>query len=415
MIELLKNRNFIFLLSGRLVTNIGDSLYYIAAMWLVHDIGQSAFYTGLSGFLILSPKALQFLAGPLVDRWRIKTTLIVTQVVQSILILIIPLAYLLDFLSITLILSVMPLLACVEEFAYPTQTKALPLFLKEKELLQGNSLFAFAYQGVDLVFNSLAGLAIAFFGAITMFFVDSVTFALAAMFFSFLNMDFVKTPAPKTQHSLKLTFTDYIDDLKEGFSVVFTSLLWIFLIGSSVANFAIGMTVAVLPVFADQIGGVQTYGILLAAMSAGSLLGALLGSTLGKLRVGIVTSVCFLVGSICWILAGWLSSPLITPILFGIAWIPIGAVNVLFAGVTQTIIPNQILGRVNSVAYSLGIAAMPIGSLLGGYVATFVDPHFIFMFAGLGISLIACVWFFHPDLRKLPQVEQMTASTFKIS
>ncbi|MGA9230563.1 MAG: MFS transporter, partial [Exiguobacterium oxidotolerans] len=66
MFELLKNRNFMFLLAGRLVTNIGDSLYYIAAMWLVHDIGQSAFYTGLAGFVILSPKALQFLAGPLV-------------------------------------------------------------------------------------------------------------------------------------------------------------------------------------------------------------------------------------------------------------------------------------------------------------------------------------------------------------
>lgn len=46
----------------------------------------------------------------------------------------------------------------------------------------------------------------------------------------------------------------------------------VFLIGSVVANFSIGMTMAILPSFADSLGGVKSYGFFLAAISAGSLI-----------------------------------------------------------------------------------------------------------------------------------------------
>ncbi len=36
---LFHNRNFAWLFFGRLVTNMGDSIYYVAAMWLVYEMG----------------------------------------------------------------------------------------------------------------------------------------------------------------------------------------------------------------------------------------------------------------------------------------------------------------------------------------------------------------------------------------
>ena len=60
----------------------------------------------------------------------------------------------------------------------------------------------------------------------------------------------------------------------------------VFLIGSVVANFSIGMTMAILPSFADSLGGVKSYGFFLAAISAGSLIGALFSSWVGKRNVG---------------------------------------------------------------------------------------------------------------------------------
>ena len=59
----------------------------------------------------------------------------------------------------------------------------------------------------------------------------------------------------------------------------------VFLIGSVVANFSIGMTMAILPSFADSLGGVKSYGFFLAAISAGSLIGALFSSWVGNVTL----------------------------------------------------------------------------------------------------------------------------------
>ncbi|MBM7586122.1 MFS family permease [Bacillus pakistanensis] len=410
-----QNMNFLMLFLGRLVTNIGDSIYYVASMWLVYDLGKSAFYTGLAGFLILLPKALQFLTGPFIDKWRIKRTLVITQLLQCILILIIPIAYLYDVLTIQIILIVMPIIAFIEEFAYPTQTKALPLILKKEELIKGNSLFAFAYQGVDIVFNASAGILVALVGAVTLYLVDSVTFAVAALFFGLLKISGESVVEQKEKTSVKSAVGNYFADLSEGFSIVFKSLLWAFLIGSFIANFGIGIAMAILPSFSASIGGVEMYGVLLTALSAGSLLGALLGSLVGKYRVGLLAIICFTIGSGCWTIAAMVASPILTPVLFGLAWVPIGAINVLFSGISQSIIPNHLLGRVNSVMYSMSIIAMPIGSLLGGYLATRISSQNLFAYTGAGILFIAIVWFLHPKLRKLPSAGNIGVESFNLS
>ncbi|MFN3365121.1 MAG: MFS transporter [Exiguobacterium mexicanum] len=414
MLYLLKNRNFCLLFIGRIVTNVGDSLYYVATMWLVHELGKDPFLTGLAGFLILLPKALQFLVGPLVDKWKIKKTLVFTQSLQAILLLFIPFAHATGILSVWMLLTFMPLVACIEEFAYPTQTKALPLVLQKSELVKGNALFSFAYQGIDLVSNSVAGLLIAFFGAITIFWIDSITFTLAALCFTFLKLPEQIVEINTFNNTSDKPVGRYRRDLIEGFRVVFRSYLWVFTVGAIVANFTIGMVVAILPTFSEKIGGVQTYGILLSAISAGSLIGALLAPILGRYHIGTLSITCFFFGGISWISAAIFPSLLFTACLFGLAWVPIGAVNVLFAGLIQSIVPNDILGRVNSVSYSLSISAMPIGSLVGGYLGKYIDSTLLFSICGLGIIFIALVWSIHPALRTLPPASQINAQTLNI-
>ncbi|MDQ0175499.1 hypothetical protein ACFOS2_14905 [Bacillus chungangensis] len=87
------NKNFSFMFFGRVISNIGDSLYTVAAMWLVYDLGGSTFYTGLAGFLTILPRFIQFISGPLIDRLPIRPLLIITQSIQSILLLFIPIAH----------------------------------------------------------------------------------------------------------------------------------------------------------------------------------------------------------------------------------------------------------------------------------------------------------------------------------
>ncbi|GAB6438837.1 MULTISPECIES: MFS transporter [unclassified Bacillus (in: firmicutes)] len=406
--DILKNRNFLLLFLGRIFTNIGDSLYYVAAMWLVYKLSGNPFYSGLAGFLTLLPSALQFLTGPFVDRWSIKNTLVITQVLQCILILIIPITHYFDLLTVQLLLIIMPIVAFIEQFAYPAQSKALPLLLHKTQLLKGNSLFSFAYQGIDLICTTLSGILVALFGAITLYVIDSFTFAITALLFFSLKMP------NQTETSTSLSTKQYFSDLKEGFSIVFRSLMGVFLIGSVVANFSIGMTMAILPSFADSLGGVKSYGFFLAAISAGSLIGALFSSWVGKRNVGRVSIIGFATGAIFWFLSTVVPFQWLSIFLFGLAWVPIGATNILFATISQIVIPNQYIGRINSVMRSMGTIAMPFGSLIGGYTANVFSSQLIFALASIGIFFISLVWLIHPKLRALPKADEITADTFEI-
>lgn len=406
--DVLKNRNFLLLFLGRIFTNIGDSLYYVAAMWLVYKLSGNPFYSGLAGFLTLLPSALQFLTGPFVDRWSIKNTLVITQVLQCILILIIPVTHYFDLLTVQLLLIIMPIVAFIEQFAYPAQSKALPLLLHKTQLLKGNSLFSFAYQGIDLICTTLSGILVALFGAITLYVIDSFTFAITALLFFSLKM-------PKqTEANTVLSTKQYFSDLKEGFSIVFRSLMGVFLIGSVVANFSIGMTMAILPSFADSLGGAKLYGFFLAAVSAGSLIGALFSSWVGKHNVGRVSIISFAAGAFFWFLSTVVPFQWLSISLFGLAWIPIGATNILFATISQIVIPNQYIGRINSVMRSMGTIAMPFGSLIGGYTANVYSSQLIFALASIGILFISLVWLLHPKLRSLPKADEVTADTFEL-
>ncbi|PGE26500.1 MFS transporter [Bacillus wiedmannii] len=406
--DLLKNRNFLLLFLGRIFTNIGDSLYYVAAMWLVYKLSGNPFYSGLAGFLTLLPSALQFLTGPFVDRWSIKNTLVITQVLQCMLILIIPITHYFDLLTVQLLLIIMPIVAFIEQFAYPAQSKALPLLLHKTQLLKGNSLFSFAYQGIDLICTTISGILVALLGAITLYVIDSITFAITALLFFSLKM-------PKqAETNTSLSTKQYFSDLKEGFSIVFRSLMGVFLIGSVVANFSIGMTMAILPSFADSLGGVKSYGFFLAAISAGSLIGALFSSWVGKRNVGRVSIIGFATGAMFWFLSTIVPFQWLSILLFGLAWIPIGATNILFATISQIAIPNQYLGRINSVMRSMGTIAMPLGSLIGGYAANVFSSQLIFALASIGILFISLVWLLHPKLRALPKADEITADTFGV-
>lgn len=407
MFQLFKNRNFTLLILGRLTANIGDSIYYIAAMWLVYELGGSTFYTGLAGFLTLLPQTLQFLVGPLVDRWPLRKTLFITQILQGTLILIIPLSAWMGWLNVSVVLTVMPIVSLIGQFAYPAQTATLPRVLAKEQLVKGNSLFSFAYQGADMIFNAIAGFLVAIVGAITLFLIDSIPFAIAAILFSTLKLPSRQKEKKSIQSfPLRSLIKRYIVDLQEGFHFVFKSIIAKMFIGSVIINFSLGAMTAILPAYADFRGGSEFYGLYLMAMSIGMLAGALIASLLENFPIGKLSIIFFLLGSIFWISSALVPIGLISVFLFSLAFIPIGSVNVILGAIGQRFIPQHLLARVFAVITSISTSIMPLGSLVGGTLSTLYGSTTIFIAAGFGIAFIAIVWLISSDLRQLPSVKE---------
>ena len=404
---LFRNTTFRRLFVGRLVTNAGDSLYYIAAMWLVYDLGGSAFYTGLAGFLTLTPQALQFLVGPFVDRWDLRRLLVGTQVLEGALVLIIPVAAMTGWLSVGVVLVIMPIVAMLNQFVYPAQNAALPRIVHEEELVDANSAFAFAYQGVDTAFSSLGGILVALVGAVSLYLIDSITFALSALIFA-------ATRIPDAEHTTQANtgdvtpgFSDYTEKLREGVAYIRGTVLVLILGASVVVNFSTGATMAVLPVFAASRGGAETYGILLAAITAGLLIGAFSASPLKRIALSRLTTLGFGFGGLAWLAAVYAQGLPMTATLFCLAWIPIGVTNTIFMALIQTHVPEGLVGRVTSVSISASAAAMPVGSLLGGIAGDAVGSTIVVATTGVGFLFLTLYWIAHPLLRHIPAVEEI--------
>jgi MFS family permease len=446
LVALLRNRQFARLVGGRLVTNAGDSLYYIAAMWLVHDLTGSEVFTGVAGFLVMMPGALQFLFGPLVDRAPLERLLVGTQVVQGVLVLVVPVAHALGVLSVWVVLAVMPLLSLLNQPVYPAQSAALPRIVDRDELVGANSVLTLAYQGVDAGFNAVGGVVVAAFGAVTLFLVDSVTFAVATLLFLGLDIpaagagdvdddadapaDGESTPADQAPDAVpdggagggdatdvpdESTdaedaaddpdgWADYAADLREGIGFLRGTVVARLTLGVVVVNFAFGGVMAVLPAYGDGFGGAGAYGLLAAAVGVGMLTGSLVGNLVEHWPFGYVVGGGMAVGAVLWTAAVAVGSMPATPLLLALALVPAGTMNVLVFSLVQAAVPDRLLGRAMSVIMSGATAMTPVGALVGGSVAAATAPAVVLYGNAVATALFAAYVLAMPSLRRIPRV-----------
>ncbi len=392
------------LLAGRIVTNIGDSLYLIAAMWLVLDLGGSAFYTGLAGFLTTLPSTLQFLAGPLVDKYDKKKIMVISQICQLVLILSIPILYYVGWLNITLVLIIMPILSLMEQLTYPAQTSLIPIIVKNEQLASANSLMTFAFRSVDMISRGLAGAMIVMFGAINIYILDSFTFVITIVLFSMMKLQ-KSSDSRKEKVSIKQVAINYSNDLKQGFNFIKGTIIMNMFLGAILANFIFGMAFAILPIFSNEHGGADTYGYLLAAFSFGFLAGAVMAPKFRNFRLGMITIILYLIATLFWVGSVMLISysTLLGVLFFSLATIPLGISEILLSTVGQMLIPPRLMGRVFSIITSVSALSYPLGSLSGGLLGIYFSPTLIFALGGLGLFAISTIWLIFSRLRNLPK------------
>lgn len=421
------NESFVRLFLGRVVTNAGDSMYFIAAMWLVYDLTGSPFYTGLAGFLVQIPTIFQFLTGPLVDRWPLRRLLVSTQLIQGICVLAVPIAAWTGNLSVWVVLSIVPLLTLVNQFVYPAQSAAIPRIVEEDQLVRANSLFSTAYQGLDMALNAISGVLIAVIGAVTIYLIDAVTFAITVVLFLGLEIpERAKTGATNTADDEEIGDDEVQGDraeddragyrarLREGIGYVRHSLLSTILVGSLVANFTYGLMFAALPAFADLRGGPEVYGLLMAAMAAGNLIGSASATFIDDLPVGWAKIGGYSMAAVCWAGALTISWQPGIVALFLLSFVPVRATNVMSHALVQSAVDDDLLGRVTSVSSSVSTFTVPIGSLLGGILATDLGSTVVMGGRIGGLVFLMGYYLVHPQLRSLPSVVRADESSLDV-
>lgn len=415
---LCRNRDFRRFFAGQFTTNAGDSLYTVAVLWLAFELSGSTLVTGALNAILLLPWLLQVFAGPLVDRLPLKSVLVGSQVVQGVVVLALPLAAVTGQLSVGVLFVVAPVLMLATLVMAPMETALLPRIVDDEQLSEANSALATVTLGLDMVFDAIGGGFIALFGATTLFLVDSITFAVAAVLFAGITLGTPVKPEETVETdgsgpTIESVLRSYVSDLRAGVEVLRGTLFVELILTTAVVNLTTGVTLAILPAFSDGLGGPAIYGLLLGALGIGRLVGSVVGPYVEGVPYGKVLMLQGL-GAGCWVASVFAPSPPLTVVLFGLAWVPAGASGVLTATLNQRVFPADLLGRISATKGTASGATLPLGSLLGGIVAEALGTTTTMALAASGFGFTAVYVLLRPRLRRLPPVEVAEPDDFDV-
>jgi len=385
----LRHRNFRLFVEGQSISLIGTWMTRVATSWLVYRLTGSALLLGIVGF---AGQILTFLlapfAGVFVDRLNRRNLLIWTQVLAAVQSL--GLAWLTIAGKVTIyeIIGLAVFQGFINAFDMPTRQSFLIQMVEDKQDL-GNAiaLNSSMVNLARLIGPALAGIIIGAVGEGYCFLIDGVSYL--AVIASLLMMRVTVAQAARQTTSMLQQLHEGWKYVK-GFSPIRTILLLFAVISLT------GMPYLVLmPIFASKVlhGGPHTLGWLMGASGVGALLAAgrlALKKSVRGLTSGIQFAAFLFGGGL--ILFGlsrnlWFSLLLMFVTGYGMMQGLAGSNTVI-----QTLVPEQMRGRVMSYYTVAFVGMAPFGSLLaGGLAHWFGAPHAV-MITG-ACCVVAAVWY----------------------
>jgi len=192
--------------------------------------------------------------------------------------------------------------------------------------------------------------------------------------------------------------------LDTSYVVAHDSIRMIISIVAVISMTAMGM-ISLLPAWAVSIlgGDARTNGLLYSVRGTGAVLGALMIAALGRYghkgKIWSIGSIVIPISLFTFALVHWL--PLSLLALFVLGWSFVLTMNMSNA-LVQSLVKDDLRGRVMGI-YTLSFFGLaPIGSLLVGVIAErFNEPVAVMLSACALMVLALFVWFFRPELRRL--------------
>jgi MFS family permease len=178
--SLWRHHDFVLLLSGRIVSQLGDQVQFLALPLLVVSITGSPAQAGIVfGLQTVSYLVFGLAAGALVDRWDRKTTMVWCELARAALTASVPLALLLGTLGMPQLYLVSILSGLLSTLFAAASTSALPNVVRADRLADALGAFAAVGNGFRVAGAWLAGVAYVV-GAAVPFAVNAASFLVSA-------------------------------------------------------------------------------------------------------------------------------------------------------------------------------------------------------------------------------------------
>src|SRR6266568_4694043 len=380
--------------TGQTISNLGSSVTLFALPLLVYKLSGSALDLGIASAATFLPYLLfGLILGAWTDRVDRKRMMIGTDIGRALIIASIPMLFALGLLTVWWIYIVAFIHATLTICFEAGEFAAIPSLVNQDDLVTANGRIQASYSGASIIGPLLAGVLVTLVPLSTLLWFDALSFLVSSFSLALIRIGF-NTGEKRERTSIG-------SDVVEGLRYVLKHpVLRNISLMMALVNFVGTTTYAQLILFAkvrlqasdfqaSLLYSVGSFGVVLLALAAGPLRKHWSFSTvaLGALMLEGVLTVVFSLMRIYWVAI--------------VLWTLIGGVGILFnintSSLRQTIVPNHLLGRVMSIASVLAWSAIPLGSLLGGFLIAWTH-NIVLMYAIMGslVFLIALSFSFSP-------------------
>lgn len=379
----IRNRNYLIYLTGNTISLHGLWIYRVALGWYAWQISGSEFWIGVVAFSQFAP-AVVFgpLFGVLADRFdrRAASLLINSMSIMNMLLLGLLAAVGVVDIYVLTVLAFMQ--GTLDGAHMPVRMTIVPNLVDRDQLQSAIAITSISFNVSRFVGPALAGLIIAIYGVATAFIVNGVSYLalIAAMIVVRLN----PAPEKKSKHVWR--------EMGEGINFILArpeirALLLIIAVASVFGRGALEM----MPAFADAVFARGSVGLatLTSAIGAGAVISGLAMSRgVEWLNIRIIR--------IAVIVAGLLIATLGTLSEFWMAVTIVGSLGIILSlcGVgsqilIQTLVDDDVRGRVSSFWGMIAFGGTALGSVLVGSAANVWGLQNVVIVAGLTCSVAA--------------------------
>lgn len=358
------------LFAASTISNLGDGIFVIALPLVAADLTRDPTSIAAVTFALRLPWLLfALVAGALVDRWDRRRVMWIADVVRAAIVAGLAVAVMTDQHSILMLYVLGFTLGVAETFFDNASQTIMPSLIDDPDDLPRANGRLFSAETItnNFVGPPLGGLLVAVAASVP-FWIDAASFLAASALVASIPGSFRAARADEgtPRGTLRSEIAEGVRWLRRHRLLRTLALLL------GLMNLWFTAAFSILVLFAQDILdlGDVGFGILGTAMAFGSVLGGVVTSRLDE-RFG--PGPLLLMGAFGTALSQLVIAPLSDPWLVGVVLAASGFFAVMWNVVTvslrQTIIPDELLGRVNSVYRFLGWGGMPIGALVGGVLA----------------------------------------------
>lgn len=387
----LRHRNYRLYMFGQILSLVGTWMQSVSEPWLVLQLGGSPLQLGLVLALEFAPSTLLApLGGVLADRIDKRRALVATQVAAAVQALVLFGLTASGLIQIWHIYLLALSLGVINAVNMPIRQAFAAELVPREDLINAIALNSATFNAARVIGPAIAGVTLALWGTAVNFGINAVSYG--AVLVALIAMDPIGLyRAHRPDH-----FPSVRQSLGEGVSYALRtpSVLWPLVLLFGMSTFGMNFQ-TLLPLFARNTLdiGAHGYGLLYAAMGAGSLIGSLSLAFSGSRRPLIPLIIGGGVFFVAFeVLLGLNRAPLLAyglVVIIGLSsMLMINTINVA----VQYGVPDELRGRVMSLYVLVFAGSGPIGGLFAGAMAqAFGAPTGFIVGAAIAALFLALV------------------------